>query len=101
MRGGAFASLRGGAFGNVEQLTRFDLVGLGQDDPVAHRGVVEHVEDLAVDVLDAVPRVDQHQRALERLAPAQEIVDQVAPAAEQVLGRLGEAVARHVDEAER
>ena len=49
-------------------------------------------------VLQAMARIDQHQRPLEHCAPAQIIVDQEAPAPDHVLGRFGEAVAGHVDQ---
>jgi hypothetical protein len=42
--------------------------------------------------------VDQHQGTLERRAAAQIIVDQEAPLADDVFGRLGKAVAGHVDQ---
>src|SRR3546814_1309976 len=44
--------------------------------------------------------VDQHQGALEHRAPAQIVVDQKAPFLDDILGRLGETIARHVDEPE-
>ena len=100
MRGGALAGLGLGALAHFGQLGRHDLVRLGEDDAVAHRGAVEHVEDLAVDFLDPVARVDQHEPALQRLAAAQIVVHQIAPLADHVLGRLGEAIAGHVDQAE-
>ena len=89
------------ARGDLGEFGRLDLVGLGQDQAIADRRLVEHVHDLAIDILDAVPRIDQHQRPLEHVAPAQEVVDQEAPLPDDVLGRLGEAVAGHVDQPER
>ena len=77
--------VRSSVFG---QLGRLDLVGLGQDQVIADRGLVEHLHHLAVDVLEAVAGVDQHQRALQHLPAAQIIVDQVAPALDQSFGAL-------------
>ena len=53
-----------------------DLVRLGQHDRVAHRRVVEHVEDCRVDILEAVACIDQHIDARETGAAAQEVMDQ-------------------------
>ena len=100
MRGRALARLLGGAGRNLGQFGRLDLVGLGQHQPVADSGLVEHFHDLAVDILDAVPRIDQHQRALQFLPSAQEVVHQEAPLLDHILRRLGEAIAGHVDEPE-
>ena len=101
MVGCAAGCLRASADRRLEESSRagrLDLVGLGQDQMVADRGVVEHLHDVAVDVLQAVARIDQHQRPLEHLPAAQKVVDQEAPALDHVLGRFGEAVAGHVDQ---
>ncbi len=82
------------------ELTRLDLVGLGQHDPVADRRGVEHFEHVAVDLLDPVAAVDQHERAFQHRAAAEVIVDQEAPFLDDILGRLGKAIAGHVDEPE-
>jgi len=37
-----------------------DLIGLGQDDLVAHGRFVERVEDVEIDLLEAMAGVDQH-----------------------------------------
>ena len=95
---GMAAGLLGGARLDLGELARLHLVGLGEDEGVADRGLVEHLHHVAVDVLEAVAAVDQHQRPLEHRAAAQIVVDQVAPLAGDVLRRLGEAVAGHVDQ---
>ena len=67
--------LRGFGADRLDRLGEFgrlDLVGLGQDEVIADRRIVEHLHDVAVDVLEAVARVDQHQRALQHLPPAQD-----------------------------
>ena len=86
---------RGDAF---LQFGRLDLVGLGQDDLVAHRRLVQRLEDVDVDVLEAVPRVDQHIDARQAAAALQELVDQVGPGRDLGLRGLRIAVAGHVDE---
>ncbi len=82
------------------KLAGLDLVDLGEDEVVADGGGIEHLHELAIDLLQPVPAVDQQQHPLQRLAAAKIIVDQVAPLLGEVLRRLGEAVARHVDEPE-
>ena len=94
------AGLRLGGGVDRSEFARLDLVGLGQHDAVADRGGVEHFEHLAVDILEAVPAVDQHQRPFEHLTPAQIVVDQKTPLLDNILGRLRKAIARHVDKAE-
>jgi hypothetical protein len=42
---------------------------------IADRGAIQHVHDLAIDVLQPVTGIDQHERPLEHGATAQEIVD--------------------------
>ena len=44
--------------------------------------------------------IDEDQRPFQHLAPAQIGIDQLAPLRDHLLGRLGEAVAGHVDESE-
>src|SRR3546814_2798188 len=67
---------------------------------IGDRRVVEHLHDLEVDLLQAMAAVDQHQRPLQHLPAPKVVVDQVAPFAGDILGRLGEAVTGHVDEPE-
>jgi hypothetical protein len=100
MGGGVGSRFRGDRGFDRFELARLDLVRLGQDQPVADRGIVQHLHHLAVDVLEAVARVDQDQDALQRRASAQIVVDQLPPLAGHVPGRPGEAVARHVDQPE-
>jgi hypothetical protein len=75
-----------------------DLISLGQDEVIADRRVVEHGHHLMVNGLEAVARIDQHQRPLEHGPAAQIVVDQEPPALDEILRRLGESVARHVDQ---
>src|SRR5690606_16698556 len=82
------------------QLARLHLVGLGENEPVADRGLVEHREHVLVGRLDAVAAVDEDQGAAQDLAAAQEIAHQAAPALDHFDRGLGEAVARHVDQPE-
>src|SRR5690348_7622677 len=44
---------------DLNELGRLDLVGLGEDESIADRRVVEHLHDLAVDVLEPVTAVDE------------------------------------------
>ena len=44
------------------------LVGLGQHDLIGHRGLIKQCHGLLVVRLDAVPRVDQHEYALQLAA---------------------------------
>ena len=67
-------------------------------EEVALEETVEHVHDFAIDILQAVAAIDQHQRAFQHLPPAQIVVDQEAPFLDNVLGRFGKAIARHVDQ---
>ena len=83
---------------NIGKLAGFDLVGLGQDQPVTDRRFVEHLEHLAVNVFDPVAAVDQHQRAFQHLPSAQEIADQAAPVLNHLERGLGIAIARHIDQ---
>ena len=77
------------------------LVGLGQHDLVAHRGLVELVHHREVVGLGAVPPIDQHVDA-PQVRPAGEVfVDQLGPRLDLGLRRLRKAVARHVDDAQR
>ena len=72
------------------QLGGLHLVGLGQHDLVAHRGAVERLQHVEVDVLQAVARVDQHIDAREAGAAEQEFVDQLGPGRD-----LGSSAPRH------
>src|SRR4030095_10787108 len=74
------------------------LVGLGQHQMITDGGGVEHRHHVAVDVLSPMSALDEDQRALQHAATAQIVVDQEAPLADEVLGRLGETVTRHVDQ---
>ena len=67
---------------------------------VADGRSIEHVHDIAVDILNAMPTIDQNQRAFENLTPAQKIIDQKAPFLDHILGRFGKAIAGHIDQAE-
>src|SRR3546814_16172479 len=67
---------------------------------IGDRRVVEHLHDLEVDLLQAMAAVDQHQRPLQHLPAPKVVVDQVAPFAGDILGRIGEAVTGHVKEQE-
>src|SRR3546814_1573746 len=74
MRGGVLARLGFGRRLHRVEFTRLDLVGLGEHEAIAHRRGVEHLQHVAIDILDPVAAVDQHQRALQYRAPAQIIV---------------------------
>ena len=77
---------------------RLHLVGLGQHDLIADGGLVERLQHVEIDVLEAVPRVDQHVDARERGAAQQEFVDQLGPGRDLGLRRRGIAIAGHVDQ---
>ncbi len=94
------ARFRRSLFGNCGELARLDLVSLGEDDAVTYRGLVQHFHHLAVTVLQPVAAVDQHQRTLQRHAPAQISAHQPPPLLNHLYRRLGKAIAGHVDEAE-
>src|SRR3546814_7038368 len=94
------ARLLGRSLLDVLKLARLHLVRLGEDEMIGDRRVVEHLHDLEVDLLQAMAAVDQHQRPLQHLPAPKVVVDQVAPFAGDILGRLGEAVTGHVDEPE-
>ena len=81
------------------ELGGLDLVRLCQDEVIADRRAVEHLHDVAVDVLEPVASVDQDEGAFEHLTPAQIVVDEETPALDHVLGSFGETIAGHVDEA--
>ena len=50
-----------------------DLVGLGEDDLVADGGLVERLEDVEIDVLQAVAGVDQHIDPRQVLRPCRNL----------------------------
>ena len=78
-----------------------DLVGLGQDDAVADRCLVEHFHHLAVDIFQPVAAIDQHQRAVQHLPPAQIGFYQRLPFLDNLHRRFGKAVSGHVDQTEQ
>jgi len=86
-------------FINPPESGGFQLVAFREDDVIADRGLVEHLHHLAIDVLQAVPGVDQDEHPLQNCTPAQIIFHQALPALDQVLRRLGKAITRHVDQA--
>ena len=51
---GCFAASTFDRLERLRELGRLDLVGLGQDEVIADRRLVEHLHDVAVDVLQAV-----------------------------------------------
>src|SRR3546814_7933019 len=83
-----------------KQKTAYEMRISDWSSDVCSSDLVEHRHHLAVDVLDTVAAVDQHQRALEHRPPAQIVVDQEAPFFDDIPGRLGKAVSGHVDEPE-
>ena len=54
MRGGVRGELGRDPFGGVGERRRAKLVGLGQHDLIGDAGLVEHLQDRAVELLDAV-----------------------------------------------
>ena len=88
-------------FGFHQHLRQFlgaDFVGFGQHQPVAHGGFVEHFHHVGIDLFHAMARIDQHQRAFQGHAPAQEVANQAFPLLDHFGRRLGEAIAGHVDQ---
>ena len=81
-----------------ESAAVLEMVGLGQDELVGHRGGVEVLHRLAVGVLHAVARIDQQADALERRPAAQEGRGEILPGLLHRPRHLGEAVARQVDQ---
>ena len=77
-----------------------EIVGLGQDELVRHRGGIEVLHRLAVAVLHAVARIDQQADALERRAAAQEGRGEILPGLLHRPRHLREAVARQIDQGE-
>ena len=75
-----------------------DQVGLGQHELERHRGLAQQLEHLLVRLLGPVPRVDQQAHPQQARPPAQIGEHQPGPALDHVLGRLGEAVARQIDQ---
>ena len=71
---------RGQGFGGASlQLGGLDLVGLGQHDLIAHRRFVERLQHVEIDVLKAVPGIDQHIDPRQAAAALQEFMDQCGP----------------------
>ena len=90
---------RGGGLGDVLfQLGRLHLVRLGQHHLIAHGGLVQRLQHVLVDILDAVARVDQHIDPRQRGASLQELMDQLGPGRDLGLRRRGVAIAGHVDQ---
>src|SRR5690606_35878139 len=79
MCSGVFARLGLGRSVNRGEVARLDLVGLGEDEAIADRGNVEHLEYFAVNLLDPVAAVDEDQRAFQHLPSTQIIIDEEAP----------------------
>ena len=73
-------------------------VRLGQHHLIGDAGLVEHAHQRAVDVLQAVPRIDQQADAAQRRAGSQISPHQPGPALDRGLRRFGIAVARQVDQ---
>ena len=71
-----------------------DLIAFCQHDLVADGRLAERVENAVIDLLKAVPRIDQHIDARQRGAAAQIIVDEPGPGRDLALCRGGIAVAR-------
>ena len=80
------------------QLRRLHLIGLGEDDLIAHRRFVERPQHVEIGVLEAVAGIDQHIHPRQAGAPSQEHVDQFSPRRDLALWRRGVAVAWHVDQ---
>src|SRR3546814_13874886 len=59
MRGGALACFLRGRLRDHRKFGGLDLVGLGENNAIADRGVIEHFHHFAVHVLDAVARIDR------------------------------------------
>ncbi len=87
-----------GLFGDGFQFGRLDLVGLGKHQAIAHRSLIQHLHHLVIDILEAVTRIDEDERPLQHRTTAQIVVHKITPFADNILGRLGESVAGHVDE---
>src|SRR3546814_4187217 len=73
-----------------KQKTAYEMRISDWSSDVCSSDLVEHRHHLAVDVLDTVAAVDQHQRALEHRPPAQIVVDQEAPFFDDIPGRSEE-----------
>ena len=77
---------------------RLHLVRLGQHHLIAHGGLVQRLQHVLVDILDAVAGVDQHIDPRQRGASLQELMDQLGPGRDLGLRRRGVAIAGHVDQ---
>src|SRR3954451_2911475 len=69
---------------NGAKRRRLHLVGLRQHEVVADGRIVEHAHHVAVVLLEAVPRVDQDQSALQHRPAAEIVVYEEAPALDEV-----------------
>src|SRR5258708_14380856 len=79
---------------------RLHLVTLRQYQMIADCGVVEHAHHIAIDFLEAVPRIDEQQGAFQDGAPTQIIVHETAPPLDEIFWSLREPITRHVDQAD-
>ncbi len=100
MGGGALGDGIAGLGDGVGQFLVGRLVGLGDDDLVADGRLVELVHHRLVVGVRAVAAIDQHVDAAQVRAAGEILVDQPGPLLHLRLGRLGETVAGHVDDAE-
>ena len=79
-KGGRMFGERGHGVGDARfQFGRLDLIGLGEHDLIAHGRFVERLQHVEIDLLEAMPRIDQHIDPRQAAAALQEFVDQRGP----------------------
>ena len=82
------------------EVGRLHLVGLGENELVGDGALVERVHDRRVDLLQAVPGIDEQEDARQVGAAAQVVVDEPGPRLDLGLRHRRIAVAGHVDQRE-
>src|SRR5689334_18539368 len=97
VNGGALFGDGAGLFEEYFLVTRQDLVGLGEHELIGDGTLVEECEHFFIRLGDAMAAVDEDEDAVEAGPAAQIGLEQPLPLLDVGFGRLGIAIARHVD----